>query len=70
VSSSNCCPSTFASAEVFSSSKADSVWGFNHLLMLWWVDAEDSSIKKLTGSGIFSSSNSLMVGWRFILEGT
>ncbi len=32
------------------------------------MDAEDSSIKELTGSGSSSSSNSLVVGWRFIVE--
>jgi hypothetical protein len=31
------------------------------------VDAEDSSIKELTGSGSFSSINSHVGGWRFIL---
>jgi hypothetical protein len=36
--------------------------------MLWWVDAGGSSKMELTSFGISSSSNSLVVGWRFIVE--
>jgi hypothetical protein len=37
--------------------------------MLWWVDAGGSSKMELTSFAISSSSNSLVVGWRFIVEG-